>query len=570
MNPFQPGHNLTCCVPHCLLRLAAVALDTLENNAFPTAPPGFTVRLAVLLSFQGLVVICDLVYLWLLHHIQRTGSSRGVDSAGPGVWWVARWVDRPKGRIMVVNQRVMSTIFSVLAQVVWIAFNITNLKIFTGGTHSLSQSIVWRGISVLSLLGWFWVLTWGNITSYIIAADPKIDSRIINAVLIGLGGGQLAASIITAAFLIVRGNAFNRVLRSLQSDLRSKAAAYPNVPAGALAEVFTKVSIVKSTVTSYYYMFYILGIITAVVVSLALVFNFGGLMLARKIERQIVFNENNHTSYISARQASVQPHQGSTISDPGRGGGAGSQTAHDLIHSNEANPSSKERDALAGFRRAKNDILTMFGMVLCFAIIVMAPLLFNLIMYRTTNFADVSWAKTEVLFTCAPWVVTAVMLVAQVALIWIAVDFHSQGGRAMVHSNVAGSSATDPIDVVMLERGARNTLEFNPRANSTGARRATREDPRSQTGSGAIHGSKIFVDVDVEVDSPKYDFFFLIIITGAHKLQFFGLAGTARKRAKRGYKATTASNWVKVKPLRAKSAAQIKTRRAPNADSNGR
>ncbi|SCZ99444.1 BZ3500_MvSof-1268-A1-R1_Chr7-2g09538 [Microbotryum saponariae] len=65
----------------------------------------------------------------------------------------------------------------------------------------------------------------------------------------------------------------------------------------------------------------------------------------------------------------------------------------------------------------------------------------------------------------------------------------------------------------------------------------------------------------------KEAFFFF---TGAHKLQSFGLAGTARKRAKRGYKATTASNWVKVKPLRAKSAAQIKTRRAPNADSNGR
>ncbi|SGY11557.1 BQ5605_C093g13066 [Microbotryum silenes-dioicae] len=56
----------------------------------------------------------------------------------------------------------------------------------------------------------------------------------------------------------------------------------------------------------------------------------------------------------------------------------------------------------------------------------------------------------------------------------------------------------------------------------------------------------------------------------AHKLQSFGLAGTATKRAKGGYKATTASSWVKVKPLRAKSAAQIKTRRAPNADSNGR
>ncbi|SGZ30531.1 BQ5605_C048g12399 [Microbotryum silenes-dioicae] len=70
-----------------------------------------------------------------------------------------------------------------------------------------------------------------------------------------------------------------------------------------------------------------------------------------------------------------------------------------------------------------------------------------------------------------------------------------------------------------------------------------------------------------EIPWPLNFFFFL---TGAHKLQSFGLAGTATKRAQGGYKATTASSWVKVKPLRAKSAAQIKTRRAPNADSNGR
>ncbi|SGZ31660.1 BQ5605_C045g12225 [Microbotryum silenes-dioicae] len=44
----------------------------------------------------------------------------------------------------------------------------------------------------------------------------------------------------------------------------------------------------------------------------------------------------------------------------------------------------------------------------------------------------------------------------------------------------------------------------------------------------------------------------------------------ATKRAKRGNKATTTSSWVKIKPLRAASAAQIKTRRAPNADSNER
>ncbi|SGZ25101.1 BQ5605_C066g12814 [Microbotryum silenes-dioicae] len=53
-------------------------------------------------------------------------------------------------------------------------------------------------------------------------------------------------------------------------------------------------------------------------------------------------------------------------------------------------------------------------------------------------------------------------------------------------------------------------------------------------------------------------------------LRSFGLARIATKRAKRGNKATTTSSWVKIKPLRAASAAQIKTRRAPNADSNER
>ncbi|SGY19600.1 BQ5605_C014g07697 [Microbotryum silenes-dioicae] len=72
------------------------------------------------------------------------------------------------------------------------------------------------------------------------------------------------------------------------------------------------------------------------------------------------------------------------------------------------------------------------------------------------------------------------------------------------------------------------------------------------------------------VKVPQNQTIFFFFLTGAHKLQSFGLAGTATKRAKGGYKATTASSWVKVKPLRAKSAAQIKTRRAPNADSNGR
>ncbi|SGY28934.1 BQ5605_C002g00988 [Microbotryum silenes-dioicae] len=68
--------------------------------------------------------------------------------------------------------------------------------------------------------------------------------------------------------------------------------------------------------------------------------------------------------------------------------------------------------------------------------------------------------------------------------------------------------------------------------------------------------------------SSRQAVFFLF--NWAHKLRSFGLARIATKRAKRGNKATTTSSWVKIKPLRAASAAQIKTRRAPNADSNER
>ncbi|SCZ87308.1 BZ3500_MvSof-1268-A1-R1_Chr2-2g04774 [Microbotryum saponariae] len=68
-----------------------------------------------------------------------------------------------------------------------------------------------------------------------------------------------------------------------------------------------------------------------------------------------------------------------------------------------------------------------------------------------------------------------------------------------------------------------------------------------------VASTKFKLAIAIRIRSPT----FFVFVTGAHELQSFGLAGTARKRAKRGYKATTASNWVKVKPLRAKSAAQI-------------
>ncbi|SDA01539.1 BZ3500_MvSof-1268-A1-R1_Chr10-1g02767 [Microbotryum saponariae] len=92
------------------------------------------------------------------------------------------------------------------------------------------------------------------------------------------------------------------------------------------------------------------------------------------------------------------------------------------------------------------------------------------------------------------------------------------------------------------------------------------ESGREEEGKHKEHESDKVLATCTAINTRRILFYF----TGAHKLQSFGLAGTATKRAKRGYKATTASNWVKVKPLCAKSAAQIKTRRAPNVDSNGR
>ncbi|SCV73927.1 BQ2448_6357 [Microbotryum intermedium] len=448
----------------------------------PFQPDRFTVRQAVLLSLQALIIICDALYLWLLHHTQRTA---GVESTGLGVWWVARWVDRPRGRILVVNQRVMSTILSALAQVVWISYNISSLLIFTGRSHSLNQSVVWRAITPLSLLGWFWVLTWGNITSFIIAADPKIDSRIVNAVLLGYGGAQYAAGIITMALLIDRGDVFNKVFQSYQSDLRSKAAAYPDVPVSALADIVIGASALESAGSSYSFMFFVLCVLSAVVMVIAVVLNFGGFILARKIKRQIVFNEKVSSSRVTNQQVSEQPHQGSTTSNSGLGAPNAANPVNEFpagrtpSHTHRADPRSQDLHTLAGLRRARNDVLAMFGMVLCYTLIVMAPLTFNIVEYSTRDVAQLSWAKTEALYSGASWAITAVMLAAQVALIWISIVFHKQRRREVVQLNAGGSSSPAPVDVVI--------------------GRAMGKDQPSRLGSDESQVSKIFVDVNVEI-----------------------------------------------------------------------
>ncbi|SCV71378.1 BQ2448_2966 [Microbotryum intermedium] len=476
-------------------------VTTRNASAFSSDISALTQKpLSLFSRFALRIIICDALYFWLLHHTQR---NTGVESTGRGVWSVARWVDRPRGRILAVNQRVMSTIFSVLAQVVWISNTVSNLLLFTGRSHSLNQFIVWRAITALSLVGWFWVLTWGKITSFIIAADPKIDSTPVNVVLVGYGGAQLAAASTTSAHLIARGKIFNNAFRSYQSDLRSKAAAYTDVPGSALADVLTGASALASARRSYFFMFYVLSILSAVIMAVAVVLNLGELILARKIKRQIVFNEKIYASRVATQQVSAQPHEGSMTSNSRLGAPddnpvAGSPAGRSPTHRDRADPRSQGLNMLPGLRRARSDVLAMCGMVLCCALITMVPLMFNLVEYCSIDVTQLPWAKTEVLNSGASWVITAVMLGAQIVLIWISIAFHKQRRRGVVQLNADGSSVPAPVDAVMLERGPRTTLG-GPRSTSTGPRREMGKDQTSRLDSSASQGSNIFVDVDVEV-----------------------------------------------------------------------
>ncbi|SGZ08023.1 BQ5605_C030g10762 [Microbotryum silenes-dioicae] len=93
---------------------------------------------------------------------------------------------------------------------------------------------------------------------------------------------------------------------------------------------------------------------------------------------------------------------------------------------------------------------------------------------------------------------------------------------------------------------------------------------RDNTDREIIVGSIDSADVSAALDAIPSDELSAPRIFATLNVRIQRVLTAILEGAKGGYKATTASSWVKVKPLRANSAAQIKARRAPNADSNGR
>ncbi|SDA01414.1 BZ3500_MvSof-1268-A1-R1_Chr10-1g02642 [Microbotryum saponariae] len=432
------------------------ALVAVNANVFWTAPPGFSKRQVVLITLQALTILADVFYLGLLHYTQRSSED---GNAGPGMWWVARWVNRSTGRIMVVNQRTMSTVLSALAQGVWMGHVIDHLLLYTGGDiHTLDRAIVWRAITIVFMLGWFWVLTWGNVTSFVLATHRKIPSRVVNTLVLAAGLAPLIVVIVLLVFMIVRGMQFRDVYVAFAKGLRSNAAAYPNVTLAAYAEIQPQAAALVKAANTYYHTFCMMATNAVAYTALSAIINFGGLLLARKIKHQIKFNEKLITSgsravtqqgtLIVAGHGNVgEPQAGDPISRM-QGGGV-------MAGANVLLAQRQEQRIILGLKRARRDVLTMFAFVLCFSLIVSGALLFVTIVSGTSDPMSISWAKSEMLFTGPAWAIMVVMLAAQLGLIWNALTFRrKERGTAQMFEE----GSTGPVASWIRSKGNRKKI----------------------------------------------------------------------------------------------------------------
>ncbi|KDE05280.1 hypothetical protein MVLG_04312 [Microbotryum lychnidis-dioicae p1A1 Lamole] len=435
------------------------ALVAVNATVFWTAPPGFSERQAVLITLQALTILANVCYLGLLHYTQPSSDD---DNAGPGIWWVARYVDRSTGRIKVVNQRTMSTILSALAEGVWMGHVIDHLLLYTGGgIHTLDRVIVWRAITIVFMLGWFWVLTWGNVTSFVLATHRKIPSWAVNTSVLAAGVAPLIVVIVFLVLMIVRGVQFRNVYAAFAIDLRINAAAYPNVTQAAYEGIQSQAATLVKAGTTYYHTFCMMATIAVVYTVLSAIINFGGLLLARKIKHQIEFNEKLMTSgsravtqqetLIVAGQGTVgEPQAGERIS---RMQGEGVMAGANVLHAQR-----QEQRIILGLKRARRDLLTLFALVLCFSLIVSGALLFVTIVSGTSEPTSISWAKSEMLFTGPAWAITVVMLAAQLGLIWNALMFRrkERGTTQMFEEESTSHENGTGVTSWIRSRGSRN------------------------------------------------------------------------------------------------------------------
>ncbi|BGP36161.1 hypothetical protein JCM10449v2_000059 [Rhodotorula kratochvilovae] len=259
-------------------------ITTLDLAFYPPPSAGFTARIGVLWALTGLYVLLAFHYLWL-HYQSSTERPRRRSL------WLARLVDRPGGRFIVLNPRPIWTLTVVFYGFYELLFLGSFWRVYKLGRPQHA----WMGIRSFNGVALFvggWVISWSGLQAFLLAVEteqPYLSAGMANALF--LGGGTFLVLLHVAlaiATTIVSNRLFDRyvdlrgALVALQQSLNGRVPTLIDfIPVQRPAEAFAAAGAAARAPNV------VMWSLTTLLAVAVIAVDLGGLALARKLRRQI-------------------------------------------------------------------------------------------------------------------------------------------------------------------------------------------------------------------------------------------------------------------------------------------
>ncbi|BGO88428.1 hypothetical protein NBRC10512_006993 [Rhodotorula toruloides] len=260
-------------------------LALLDSKFYPTPSPGLTARMGILWALTGAYILLSLNYLYLhVKHSKETPKWRSL--------WLARFVERPSGRFLVLNPR--PTWIAVVISYGFYELFATGMfwRVYYLGRHQDG----WAGVRSYNGLALFiggWCISWSGLQAFLLTTESN-DSHLLpawlaNGLLIGGGACLILLHIALAAYTTVLTeqllNRYYALHEALAALNRRLAGATPTIidllPIQTLFQPVDRAA--KRLLTPNCVQYALIATLPLA----CLMVNIGGLALARKLRSQI-------------------------------------------------------------------------------------------------------------------------------------------------------------------------------------------------------------------------------------------------------------------------------------------
>ncbi|BGP21170.1 hypothetical protein Rt10032_c19g6156 [Rhodotorula toruloides] len=256
-----------------------------DSKFYPEPSPGLTARMGVLWALTAIYILLSLNYLYLhVKHSKETPKWRSL--------WLARFVERPSGRFLVLNPRP-----TWIAVVISYGFYELFATVMFWRVYCLQrQQDGWAGVRSYNGLALFiggWCISWSGLQAFLLTTESN-DSHLLpawlaNALFIGGGACLILLHIALAAYTTVLTeellNRYYALHENLAALNRRLSGATPTaidlLPIKTLFQPFGRAA--KRLITPNCVQYALIATLPLA----CLMVNIGGLALARKLQIQI-------------------------------------------------------------------------------------------------------------------------------------------------------------------------------------------------------------------------------------------------------------------------------------------